>query len=55
MNPSGRRGDSGAGKPCEHRYVRVLVSMLHTTAQFNAFQIVVETSKFVMNEPIYFI
>ena len=32
----------------------VLVSMLHTTAQFNAFQIVVESRKFDLKEPLIF-
>ena len=32
----------------------VLVSMLHTTAQFNAFQIVIESRKLDMKEPLIF-
>ena len=42
------------GKPANIAMSVVLVSMLHTTAQFNAFQIVVESRKFDMNESLIF-
>ena len=42
------------GKPANIAMSVVLVSMLHTSAQFNAFQIVVESRKFDMNDSLIF-
>ena len=43
-----------SGEPENIAMSVVLVSMLHTTAEFNAFQIIVESRKFNMNEPLIF-
>ena len=41
-------------KPVNIAMSVVLSSMLHTTAEFNAFQMVVDSRKFDMNEPLIF-
>ena len=42
------------GEPANIALSVVLSSMLHTTAEFNAFKMVAESRKFEMNEPLIF-
>lgn len=42
------------GRPANIALSVVLASMLHTTSEFNAFQIVVDSNKFDMNEPLIY-
>lgn len=43
-----------AGRPANVAMSVVLSSMLHTTPEFNAFEMIIESHKFDMNEPLIF-